>query len=263
MTAVAARTCLHLVSDSATQGVIVETLRRLERKEITIGMRESLGAGPLQDVDSDRALRAAWWTRILGETCSDVPDFDESDLWSRVRQGSEAVVLWHGPHPFERLFAIRACWYLRDQAERVHEVAMPARARTDLPAFYGAVGIAGPDATTKAWGRLARVQDVLPRARRWEELRNRPGEWIRVLLGEEIVQLPVTTFDDDLVRGCSGGWTTSLRIVGRMLASNPTSVAVLAWRVRELIRAGALEARGEQNEIGLPVQIRPRTPGAA
>jgi hypothetical protein len=96
---------LHVTSDSFTASVIEETLRRLGREEVAIGMRESLAAGPLQDVDSGGALRAAWWTRILGETTPDVPSFDESDLWARVKQGSEAVVLWHGPHPFERMEA--------------------------------------------------------------------------------------------------------------------------------------------------------------
>ena len=199
-----------------------------------------------------------WWTRILGEVDPEPPTFDDSDLWAHVRAASEPVVLWHGPHPGERLFVLRACWHLRDQAARVHEVALPVRASRHVPAFYGAVGIAGPDSTTKEWGGLSIVPDVAARARRWEELRDQPGEGIRVLRGDDLVQLPVTAFDADLVKACSDGkWSPSLTVVARVLADNPTSDSVLTWRVRELLRTGALEARGDLNRLGLPTEVRP------
>ena len=239
-------------------GVVEETLRRLGRNETVLGMREGLAAGPLHDVDSGAASRVEWWTRILGEVEPGAPTFDDSDLWAHVRVASEPVVLWHGPHPGERLFVLRACWHLRDQADRVHEVALPVRASRHVPPFYGAVGIVGPDSTTKEWGRLSIVADVAARARRWEELRDQPGDGIRVLQGDDLVQLPVTAFDADLVKACSDGkWSPSLTVVARVLADNPTSDSLLTWRVRELLRTGALEARGDLNRLGLPTEVRP------
>jgi hypothetical protein len=108
--------------------------------------------------------------------------------------------------------------------------------------------------TTKEWVRVAKVPDVEARAKRWEELRNRPGDWIRILDGDEIVELPISGLDADLLAACTGGeWTPSLTIVGRVLANNPTSDSLLVWRIRELLRVGTLEARGEETSFGYGV----------
>jgi hypothetical protein len=47
--------------------------------------------------------------------------------------------------------------------------------------------------------RLRRLTNVAARAIRWEELRVRPGEWHRKLEGDDIVHLPLDTFDESLI----------------------------------------------------------------
>jgi hypothetical protein len=153
---------------------------------------------------------------------------------------------------------LRACWHLRDQASRVHEVALPPRPSRSLPAFYGAVGIVGPNVTTSEWHRLSPLADVQERAKRWEELKSHPGTWIRLLEGDDIVERPITAFDDPLVKACSpDGWTRSLNVVARVLAENWTSYSLLVWRIRQLVVAGVLEARGAEEREGLPGEVRP------
>ncbi len=94
-----------------------------------------------------------------------------------------------------------------------------------------------------------------------DPLRARAGDWIRGLDGEEIVHRPVTAYDAELVRACSDkDWTRSLRVVASVLADNPTGDALLCWRIRELLRDGALEGRGGNNRLGLPEEVRPRSP---
>ncbi len=211
-------------------------------------------------------VRVDWYRRIRPEPPLDEAEarrLDDSEVWERVRTDPADVMLWHGRHPVERIFVLRACWHLRDQAQRVHEVAMPPKRAASgsrgsvLARFFDAVGIAGPEVMLAAWGRRAKVQDVAARAHGWEELRGQPGDWIRVLVGDEMVPFPVTHHDAKVMKACAGGgWTGSLRLVGSILADHPIGLNVMVWRVRELIRTGALECRGEDNQIGLPAEVR-------
>lgn len=264
MTAPHTGSFLHLASGDSGAGAIRETVRRLGRDEVVIGMRDTYAVGPLGDVDEGAASRLEWWSRLEGKPLdpADAHALDDREIWAQVRAASSDVMLWHGPHPVERIFAVRACWHLRDQPDRVHEVALTESGRQwkggiPRPAFYDAVAIVGPNETCPAWGRRAKVPDVAARARQWEELKARPGDWIRYLVGDNIVHRPVTACDAALVQACTTGeWTQSSFVVGRVLAYNPVSDKLLYWRVRELLRAGTLEGRGDENRVGLPREVR-------
>jgi hypothetical protein len=203
-----------------------------------------------------------WYNRINPELAANELPRDDSDLWQQVHASSADVMLWHGPHPVERIFAIRACWHLRDSPERVYEVALPAtgtrwKGGGERPAFYDAVAIAGPNVAVQAWDHRTKVFDVAERANRWEVLRDQPGDWIRILDGEAIVQLPITAYDAAIADACSGrDWMRSSRVIGGILADHQIGYALLTSRIRELVRAGKLEGRGEQNRVGLPTDIR-------
>jgi Protein of unknown function len=70
-----------------------------------------------------------------------------------------------------------------------------------------------------------RDPDVSERAQRWERLRSEPGDWIRVLDGEAIVQLPVTAYDTVVVAAWAGGeWRASSRVVGEIIAEHPVGL---------------------------------------
>jgi Domain of unknown function (DUF1835)/Protein of unknown function len=257
---------IHLASGDEAAEVVEETLRQLDRHETVIAMVDAFTEGPLSDVDSGAELRTEWYKRLQPELPVDELPGDDSDLWEEVRARSEDVVLWHGPHPIERIFALRACWQLRDMPERLYEVALvatgqPWRGGRERPAFYDAVPIAGPTATVPAWSQRTKVIDVSERAERWEKLRSEPGEWIRVLDGETIRHLPVTAFDTRLAESCRlDEWTASRLIVGQVLAAHPIGLSLLVWRVRELLREGKLEGRGEDRGIALPAELRSVSP---
>jgi hypothetical protein len=202
-----------------------------------------------------------WYKRIE----ADIDDaalssfIDDADIWARVRNSDVDVVLWHGPHPNERIFALRACWHLRDRADRLHEVARPARKFPSgiPPQFYDMVSISDPDVLVKAWKTRSRVADVATRAKRWEALRDESGDCVRVLDDDEIVRLPLTAFDG-LILGDARTWTESQKVLGTILAGNAIGFAFLRWRIRELLRDGSLESRGEMNRLGLPTDVRRR-----
>jgi hypothetical protein len=172
---------LHLASGSSAADVVRETLRRLRRDEGVVGMRDAYVEGPLQDADEGGTLRVDWWSRLRGKPMdtTEARALDDGDVWAEVRSSPNDVMLWHGPHPVERIFALRACWHLRDQPDRVYEVALPATGRhwkgVMRPAFYDAVPVVGPNETVPAWERRAKVTDVSACAQRWETLRARAG----------------------------------------------------------------------------------------
>jgi hypothetical protein len=254
---------LHLASCEGASVRIKETLHLLGRNETVVEMRDIFNEGPLHDIDDGGASRIAWWTRIHGDAVvKEVGPkvFDDSDLWAGVRAQSADIVIWHGLHPMERVFELRACWQLREEPERVHEVALLPSGNTwrtrPRPAFYDCVPLTSPDELAKAWPRRVHVSDVGVRAKQWEALRDVPGDWIRVLNGDDIVRLPVTAYDEKLVQACCGDWMASLTMLGMVLGNNPTALSLLQWRVRELLHDGALEGRGDENRLGLPTEVR-------
>jgi hypothetical protein len=255
---------LHMTTGPQAATVVEETLRRLGREEPVLAMRDSFEAGPLGDVDAGARSRIEWHTRLRREPVpeNEAREFDDSDLWQRLRAETANVMLWHGPHPSERIFALRACWHLRDQPERLYEVSVPATGGTGksgrvLPPFYDAVALLRGDQRVPAWERRAKVVDVPERAKRWEALRDKAGEWVRVLEGEEIRELPLTAWDGEIVKACSD-WSDSLRLVARIIANSTVWLSILRWRIRELLGTGQLEGRGPENRIGLPTELRVR-----
>jgi hypothetical protein len=260
------REFVHLASCEEAAEIVEKTLKQLGRDEVVVPMEDTFAEGPLGDVDEGGASRSAWYRRIHPELPAEDLPGDDSDLWNEVRARSADAMLWHGPHPIERLFALRACWHLRDEPERVYEVALSAtgerwRGGRERPAFYDAVAIAGRKVTVRAWALRAKVADVAERARRWETLRAKPGDWIRLLDGETIVQLPVTAFDSAVMDACKGGdWTPAGTVLGTLFARNPIGYSFLTWRIRELLGAGKLEGRGERTRFGLPAELRPASP---
>lgn len=256
---------LHLLSDACSADLIAQLLPRLGCDDPVLGMCGVLADGPLCDVETGGASTLAWWSKVHGAPLEPehVRDLVDDDRWATVRRSGSNVMVWHGPHPAERLFALRVCWQLRAQPERVFEVAIAATGETwrrrPRPAFYDAAGLLDVETSKLAWGRRAKVEDVAARARRWEELCSRTGEWIRVLDGEEIVHLPTSAYDEELVRACSASaWTSSRKVVCSVLAENPTGTALLGWRVRELLGRGVLEGRGSKSDFddSLPSELR-------
>ena len=178
---VASDTFMHLTSCEGAAEVIEETLRRLGRSETVVSMRDIFNEGPLHDIDAGGASRIAWWTRIHGDAVVKEVEpeiFDDSDLWDAVRAQTADVVIWHGLHPMERVFELRACWQLREQPERVHE------SHSFRAGGPGSQGHGSPSATVfrssarrdRRRGRTAFRSPTSRRdARRWQELRDVPG----------------------------------------------------------------------------------------
>jgi hypothetical protein len=249
---------LHLASGVAAAEVVRASLRQLERDEdVWSAANDCWSAGPLVDVDEWAACRTDWWARVRGRPLEEeeAAEFDDRDVWTRAVNDPRTIVLWHGPHPIDRIFALRTCWRLRAQPLRVQEVALVGRVRKFIPKFYDAVAIAGADTLVAAWPSRAPVLDVPERADEWERQRAKAGDWQFELPDEQLVRLPIEAYDAELVAACHETWTNSLRVIGTVLAAHPTNDLVLAWRLRELLDRGVLRGRGSRNRVGLPQQL--------
>jgi hypothetical protein len=249
---------IHLASGDSAAGAVKMALRNLRRRERIIPMLDTLSDGPLRDVDRGGRSRSAWWTEVDGWLSKvDARAFDDRHVWSALRSVREAVVVWHGPHPAERLLLVRACWQLRDTPERVFEVKLPRTRRPGEPAFYGKVGASEPKRLVQAWSTRRRVRDVARQADRWVGIRSVPGKWIRHLAGERIVQRPLDTYDRAIVKAVGRDWTASLRVLGRVMADAPSGDGVIRWRIGKLVAAGRLEGRGPVIAwVKLPTELR-------
>lgn len=247
---------LHLAVGETGAACVREGLRLVGRDDEIEFFSDDLSVGPIHDVDRGAATRAAWWRRVHANRFRPSPkEIDDAAIWKRIVADDRRIVLWYSPHPAEYVHALRACWFLRRSPSRVWEIRLTSP--FDPPPAGYAIGMAGPRGVAAAWPKLRRVRHVGRRAERWAELRERCGDGFRELRRDRIVELPATAHDDALIDACAGRWTSSTRVVAHVFSEVPVGDFVLSWRVRELLRSGALEGRGARTGLDLPNEIRP------
>lgn len=146
---------LHVTSGENSAGSLRQGLRRLGRKERVVHFWDDLSVGPLHDLNHGAAARLDWWSRVEGKKlpAREIRKLDDRKIWERIVHDARNVVLWYGPHVTEFLYALRACWMLRRVASRLYEVRLPPHPNEKLDAFYGAVGIVGPEGVVRGWPR--------------------------------------------------------------------------------------------------------------
>ncbi len=262
----AARAFVHLTSSATARDHVEELLETLGRNERVVDLPDDMpNEGPLHDIDNDGPSRAAWRKRILGAEAEARPpgEFEDMPLWRSIVGDDVNVVLWHGPHPAERILSLRGCWHLRGQACRVHEVGLRSKASSwpsgeGRPEFYDSVSLASRDELARGLAACVRVSadEVVRRAVQWESVRDVPGDWIHHLDGEDLVKRPVTVYDDEVVAACGSDWTRARRVLALVLAQNPTGLWLLRWRIRVLVEAAVLESRADESDTAFPEQLR-------
>lgn len=263
------RAFVHLTASEAAREHVEELLVKLGREERVLELPDEMpNEGPLHDIDTDGPSRAEWRKRILGAEAEELaPDeFHDASLWQSLVGDDANMILWHGSHPAERILSVRACWHLRDQAHRVHEVANPTKERAwpsgeSRPAFYDSVWLARAEELARGLAACARVpsEEVARRAAHWESVRDVPGDWIHHVEGENLVRRPVTVYDDAIIEACGRDWTRARLVLARVLAVNPTGLWVPRWRIRVFVDEGVLESRPDESDTDFPEQLRVRS----
>lgn len=257
---------VHLTGSTPAREHVEELLAKLDRKERVLEVPDEMpNEGPLHDIDVDGPSRTEWRKRILGAEAEGLnsEEFNDAPLWRSIVSDDANVIIWHGQHPAERILSLRACWHLRDQAHRVHEVAFGTKARSwpsgePRPAFYDSVSLASADDLARGLAACVRVpaEEVARRAAHWERVRDVPGDWIHHIDGEGLVKRPVTAYDDAIVEACGSDWTRARLVLARVLADNPTGLWLPGWRIRVLVEEGVLESRADESDTDFPEQLR-------
>jgi hypothetical protein len=251
---------LHLAHDVGARAHIERFLRaRGIEDEVRSLSRESLSVGPLGDVDDGAALRAAWWSQTHHDV-SRAPsrdDVDETERWRALAADPRDALVWYGLTIDERLFSLRACWWLSRSPRRVFEATLSlSDVEEDGPIGYWLTAFT-PELFALTWSRREEVVDVAARAARWDAIRASSGPNFRHFRGDAIEELPVDAYDREILELCRE-WTTAPHVIVEIVFHHDIGDGLVAWRIRVLIARGAIETRGDLLPLGVPREIRAR-----
>lgn len=249
---------LHVVPDAHMQELMSEVLERAGRDEPVVRTSAALNIGPLADVDDGMALRIAWWEELVGVFDEDAHAHlgNDCDAWTRILDDDRPVLVIHGPHPGERLLALRTCWQLRHAPHRVFEVALPVVKRKSMPDFFSMAGMRNVDELIRALTTARHVEDVAERAATWERIRSDSGNGTRALVNERLVELPVDAYDGLLLASVAADWTLLRRAMVAVITDNPIGTNIVAARIQHLIATGVLEGEGWDDGLRAPERLR-------
>ena len=224
--------------------------------------RDDLAFGPLHDVDDkEPSQRAAFWREAAG--IHYVRDFDhdlarESAKHAKLKTSGQPVCIWHGQSASDQLMLRRMASYLSGSGRTVSEVPLTAQYLNEAP--FGdktSIGLYQPRELRRAALATSPVTEdqLFAWAAEWQALKNESAD-IRFWLADETDTgkrqfhgAPFDAIDLVILRHLPVEWepaTTTLRrsmslIDGGVFATD----LIVWWRMRELAKHAALQARGE------------------
>lgn len=264
MARLAPPTLLHLVEGPTARTLLSEALEEMGRPDDkVIAFHEALQVGPLHRIDETSALRLDWWRKVYSAMLEpeEAASLDSLATWNRLHQAyrDHTFVVWHGPHPGDRTFALRAFSQLRAHRASVLEVRIPGPTNsvTSELIVHGAVGMETPARLARAWALHHSVADAeLDRyATEWQVLCSREGDWFRELDGDAFTHLPVDAHDPKILSR-AGEWTTPVEIIASVLTEVPVGYDIVAWRCRQLLLSRALRGRGWSDAHNMPAELK-------
>ena len=250
---------LHIVFGESAGGTLRLALRQAGRDDEVLSFDDDLSFGPIDPPIP--IVRAAWARTELyfphATTATLVHSLDR--FWHRARSGQKRVV-W-----FSRRTASEHCGFL----ELVSEMGRQSYAVVDLsgavilyptrdggrvnPAILSMSELS-PDLVREnaLWDRAAPLSALERRRYRrlWQRLR-RENAPFRVVEGDTVISASAEIYDDMLLSCVTADWCSAARIIAgattRSLNDSGHYAAdlVLFGRLRKLIDAGKLDARGD------------------
>jgi Protein of unknown function/Domain of unknown function (DUF1835) len=249
----------HIVFGSAAQNTLIETLRSVGREEMVVAYPDDLSVGPIDGESA--AERAEWMVQEFGPPCAGfraLPTELEA-FWGAFRSANATPVIW-----FTRRSArdysgfLELLRHLTDAPCQIVDLSgdeFVTRKQPDGPGqlkIFLSLGEMPPPV-------LPSVQILSPLQRDryrqiWSILRTENAPF-RVLADGGLDSAPISFFDDTLLSAASSDWQKIARTIGEFyfmsLEDNALAVddRVLAGRIRALVAVGALECRGNIDNI--------------
>lgn len=250
---------LHVVFGESAGGTLRLALRQAGREDEVISFNDNLSFGPISPPVP--AARAAWARSELYFPAKATAALDEqlTRFWPTVRSAQKHVV-W-----FSRRSAREFCGFLElvlQMGRRSYQVVdltgveIPCQTYGGAAASRPTLNLAelSPDEVREnaLWDRAVPLSaEERQRYRRaWQSLRyaNAP---FRVVEGDSVISASIGIYDDMLLSCMTADWRRAALIIGEAMARNscdPRCQAgdlVLFGRLRKLVGAGKLEARGD------------------
>jgi hypothetical protein len=256
---------IHVTNgDSAAQS-LTEALRRAEREERVIALRDDLAVGPIRDIDESSLARAMFWRQVLNSAIDFEDELEEQQaLFARLARGDGQIVVWHGQSAADQLTLRRVAYHLRNAPQRLNEAKLYhddltiASDETD-PARLGradratAVGMFSPKQLLAKLPTAAPISvlRISRLALEWQEAKHANAD-TRRLRDNMLVSGTWIDVDEALLDLATSEWQPARRIAGAAMGQRfdfMLSDSVAFWRCRELVTAGRLKIRGTPSEI--------------
>ena len=256
---------IHVTNgDSAAQS-LTEALRRAERDERVIVLRDDLAVGPIRDIDEASPARAAFWRQVLNSALDFEDELEEQQaLFGRLARGDAQIVVWHGQSAADQLTLRRVAFHLRNAPQRLNEAKLShddlSLATSDSqPERVGradratAVGMFSPKQLLAKLPTAAPISvlRISRLALEWQEAKYANAE-TRRLRDNMLVSGTWLDVDEALLDLAGPEWKPAREIAGAAMGQRfdfMLSDAIAFWRCRELIAAGRLKMRGTPSEM--------------
>lgn len=246
----------HLVcGDNAVAGVTHVIGEAVAATALRV-LRDDLAVGPLADVDTTCAARAAFWRAVWPHAMKPVPDFAtdlaEDARWlALLAQQSRPVTVWHGDSCTEQLLLARVAHALQGSPVELWEV--PCGSGDSRVEQRMAVAMHRPEALAQvATPRLVDVQRKATLAAQWQTLLADPQpvrRWQAGAFNSEDYQ----AVDRILLEHAGEQQQPLARLMAEVMARSDGFFATdffVFWRARELVAADQLRLSGEPAEHG-------------
>ncbi len=234
---------LHLVLGDNAAAVLGQALKHHALPGRVHCIPDDLGHGPLDD----GVARVAYMRRCFegGFDWTHTTTVDAFDAWRALeralRETTADLFVWRGANTTETILLMMACAWLRDVPCEISVVEMP-----DTATGHTHVGTRLPEELAKCFSLARRVspEKRAACAGEFERLKADPGLRRRWLDGR-VVAVPLSSFDDLLIRACSKDWQSAALVVSRAMGNaNPRDALAdvfLSSRLQALIAAGRIE----------------------
>jgi hypothetical protein len=249
---------IHITNGDVAADSLREALRRVDRDDAVLALRDDLAVGSLQGIDDAPEQRPEFWRRVSGEIDRDfAAEFSEqARALTRVVNTDTHVVVWHGQSSADQLTLRRVCFHLREMPQRLNEVRLSiddltGEQHAPLRRADGAtsVGMYSPDLL------LARLQSAAPisvlrigrLALEWQEVKQADAE-LRRWRDNTFASGSFGDIDAQIFEHAVDGWQPAGRVAADVMTTDNgllVSDAIVLWRLRELAAAGALHLRGD------------------
>lgn len=252
---------IHITNGDVAADSLRQALRRADRDDAVLALRDDLAVGSLQGVDDAPYERAAFWQRVFGDAERDfIAKFaEQADALQAVVEATTHVVVWHGQSAADQLTLRRVCFHLREMPQRLNEV------RLSIDDLTGELGkpLRRPDRATSVGMYapellLARLPSAAPisvlrigrLALEWQEVKQADAE-LRRWRDNTFASGTFSDIDTQIFEHAVDGWQPAGRVAAAVMTTGNgllVSDAIVLWRLRELASANRLQLRGETDD---------------